>query len=82
MKSKVSRDKAVTVAVLVTVDEKHREALDIMATRLAKAGLEVVDKFALGGVISGNVPVDKLAALERVDGVATVEKDQPLTAGG
>jgi len=81
MKRQAKSDRTEEVSVLVTVDEPHRKSLDVVAKRLSRVGLKVVDKLALGGVITGDIAITDLESLRRVKGVAHVEKDQSLTTG-
>lgn len=71
-----------TTNVMVTVDESHRDQLDVVTHHLASAGLAVSDKFALGGVIVGEIATVDLAKLRRIAGVKTIEEEPTFTAEG
>lgn len=61
-------------AVTVTVADSHAAAVDDVAARLAQAGMQVERVLAVLGVVTGSVDDGRLAALERVPGVAAVEE--------
>ena len=64
-----------TMNVMVTVDENHRDRLDAVAERLKSAGLNVAEKFTLGGIIVGEVASADLAKLRAVEGIKAVEQE-------
>jgi hypothetical protein len=68
------------VSVLVTVGQHHRDRLDAVASQLESFGMNVAEKFPLGGVIAGEVPRDKLATLRNLKEVATVEEEPTFKA--
>ena len=68
------------VSVLVTVGERHRDRLDAVASQLESFGMNVAEKFPLGGVIAGAVPRSKLASLRNLKEVAAVEEEPTFKA--
>jgi hypothetical protein len=68
------------VSVLVTVGQHHRDRLDAVASQLESVGMNVAEKFPLGGVIAGEVPRDKLATLRRLKEVDAVEEEPTFKA--
>jgi hypothetical protein len=79
--SSAKRKGQATLNVMVTLDERHRDRLDAVAVQLESAGLNVADKFSLGGVIVGKVAVADLARLRAVEGIKTVEEEPTFHAG-
>jgi hypothetical protein len=69
-----------SVNVLVTVGESHRDHLDAVADQLKSAGMNVAEKFPLGGVIAGEVPRNKLSKLRGLKEVAAVEEEPTFKA--
>ena len=61
-------------AVTVTVAESHLAQIEDVAARLREAGMEVEQVLPAIGVITGTVPAARLAALEQVEGVASIEE--------
>jgi len=60
--------------VTVTVADSGVGALEDVAQRLRLAGLEVDHVLAALGIITGSVDESRLAALEAVEGVASVQE--------
>lgn len=79
MPSKKSKPES-AVNVLVTVDERHRDKLDAVADRLASAGMNIAEKFRLGGVIAGEVPRGKIDRLRSIEEVSAVEEEPVFKA--
>ena len=79
--SSTKRKGQATLNVLVTLDERHRDQLDAVAGQLELAGMNVSDKFALGGVIAGEVAAANLAKVRAVEGIKKVEEEPIFHAG-
>lgn len=62
------------MAVVVGLAESHRERMAEVVTALQAAGLTVRRRLLALGQVTGSVPRERLAALERVPGVAYVEQ--------
>jgi hypothetical protein len=67
-------------AVVVTIADASLDKIDAVAKQLAAKGLKIVDVMPLTGVITGSVASDRIAKLEQVTGVASVETDQQMQA--
>ena len=65
------------LAVNIILDREARSLMRTTLARLRNAGLEDALVVEGLGVVSGRIPADKLAALQRVPGVR-VAKDEPL----
>jgi len=62
------------VPVTVVVDAAHGPAIDVLAHRLRAEGMQVEQVLRRLGTVTGTVPEDRLPALERLEGVASVER--------
>jgi hypothetical protein len=61
--------------ITVTVDDGHIAGLHEVAQQLTEAGMNVDQVLGTVGIITGSAPSNRCAALERVPGVTTVEKE-------
>ncbi len=59
--------------ITVTVGDDHVADLDRVAEQLRAAGMNVDQVLHAVGIITGSVPSERRAALERLPGVAAVE---------
>ncbi len=64
--------------VTVTVTDSHAAALEQLAQRLARAGMQVDEVLAAAGVITGSLPDDRREEIAALDGVAAVEEQLPI----
>ncbi len=64
--------------VTVTVADSHVAAVQELAQRLARTGMQVDQVLAAAGVITGSVQDDQLEAIAALDGVAAVEGQVPI----
>lgn len=62
--------------ITVTVDDAHARDVKGVADRLKGAGMNVDQVLDAMGNITGSVPADRRAGLQRLPGVAAVEGDQ------
>ena len=62
--------------ITVTVDDDHVAELDTIAGDLRAAGMNVHQVLGAAGIITGSVPSEHRAALERLPGVTAVEGEQ------
>jgi hypothetical protein len=61
--------------ITVTVGDDHVHDVNGVAEHLKGAGMRVEQVLDAMGIITGSVPADRRAALERLPGVAGVEVD-------
>jgi hypothetical protein len=78
--SSAKKSTQLTMNVMVTIDEHHRDKLDAVAGHLEAAGLNVAEKFTLGGVIVGEVAPANLAKLHAVEGIKAIEEEPTFRA--
>jgi hypothetical protein len=64
--------------VVVTIADKALEHFSSMVDKLRKAGLKVRTKMENVGMVRGEVPQEKLAALKQIDGVDNVHVEQEI----
>lgn len=64
--------------VTVTVADSHVAAVQELAQRLARTGMQVDQVLAAAGVITGSVQDDQLEAIAALDGVAAVAGQVPF----
>lgn len=62
--------------ITVTVDDDHVAQVDGVAEELKAAGMNVDQVLGAVGVITGSVPSERRAVLERLPGVTAVETEQ------
>ena len=62
------------VPVTVVVDAAHGPAIDVLAHRLRAEGMQVEQGLRSLGAVTGTVAEARLPARERVEGVASVER--------
>lgn len=62
--------------VTVTVDDDHVDQLDTIAERCTAMGMDVHQVLGAVGIITGSVPSESRAALERLPGVTAVESER------
>jgi hypothetical protein len=62
------------VAVIVSVEESRLKDFSKIVKAMRGAGLKVDEELATLGVVAGSVEPDALPGLQRVDGVAQVER--------
>lgn len=60
--------------IVVVVDAAHRSAIETVSHRLRAEGMQVEQVLRGLGTITGTVPESRLAAVERLEGVASVER--------
>ncbi|MCU1531651.1 MAG: uncharacterized protein JWO49_1222 [Arthrobacter sp.] len=65
------------VNVSVTVDREHLPVIGDVAEALRARGMQVEQVLRLG-FITGSVPDDRRATLDAVDGVESVDEEQPV----
>ena len=66
--------------VVVTIDDEHVSAIESVAEELRAAGLQVSNVLPVGGIISGEVPQEKLDTLRKIGGVLDIEPDEEMRA--
>ncbi len=66
------------VQVNVTVDDAHLSTISRVADALKERGMDVAEVLTELGVITGAVPQLRQSALMEVDGVISVDADQPV----
>jgi hypothetical protein len=66
--------------VTVAIDDAHLapSQFNEIVRRMEQAGLTVASRGQLTGVVSGSIEADKLAELERIPGVAAVERSRAI----
>ena len=64
--------------VNVSVVENHLDQFDEVVRRLEKAGLKVQQRLGAAGVVSGSIDPAKVDNLEKVTGVASVERSRRI----
>ena len=64
--------------VNVAVADDHLDRFAEVVRRMERAGLKVDQQLEQVGVVSGSIDPAKLAELDRVDGVATVERSREI----
>ena len=69
-----------TLNVLVTVEDQHRDEMEILARRLKSAGMDIAEMFPLGGVIAGAIASSDLGKIRAVEGIASVEEEPQFRA--
>jgi|YNPBryunderm2012_1023409.scaffolds.fasta_scaffold00473_3 methylmalonyl-CoA mutase cobalamin-binding subunit len=69
----MSTSSSPSVAVVVGLAESYRERFAEVVANLQAAGLTVARRLTALGQVTGTVPRERLAELERVPGVAYVE---------
>jgi hypothetical protein len=67
-----------TEDVNVSIDDAHLGRFDEVVRQVERAGLKVQQRLAVAGVVSGSIDADKLSELERVPGVAAVERSREV----
>lgn len=67
------------VQVSVVVDDVHAGALSRVAERLRASGMTVDAVLDEVGIITGSVGPQNLAAVQEVEGVASVTADHPVS---
>lgn len=60
------------VAITVVVEEAHRPATDAVCARLRAEGMRIEQVLTLLGLVTGELPEDRLPAVRRVEGVSSV----------
>jgi len=65
--------KLTSIVVMVTDDKLG--SINQVADQLVAKGMKVNQVLPITGVISGSAPATKMAALEKVNGVMSVEKE-------
>lgn len=66
--------------IIVTVDDQHLNQIQSISNQLQTRGMQVDAVMPTVGVISGVVNANGIAALNQVEGVASVEIQQEYTA--
>ncbi len=72
----MSKDALLSVTVLV--DDDALSKIRSVARRLEQAGLKIEDVQEDTGTITGSIPAQKLALLEKVEGVSAVEQQREV----
>ena len=62
--------------VIVSVADDHLDSFAEVVRRIKKAGLKVEQQLEAVGIVSGTIDSTKLAALDKVKGVAAVERSR------
>lgn len=65
---------------IVTVDDHHRDKLDVVANRLRDAGMAVRNQLHAAGAITGEIESDEAGQLASIPGVAHVSPSRELRA--
>jgi hypothetical protein len=65
-----------TARITVVVDAAHRPAIDALTHRLRAEGMQVEQVLRRLGTVTGTIPEGRLPALERIEGVASVERER------
>lgn len=66
-------------SIIVTVTDHMLGDIEQVAQKLAAKGMKVNQVLPITGVISGSCAPAKMSALEKVDGVASVEEEASAT---
>jgi hypothetical protein len=73
--AKRSKRSADHTPVIITVTDAKLKTIQQVAQQLAAKGMKVKRVLPITGVISGSSPSSKMASLESVEGVASVEEE-------
>lgn len=63
-----------TAKVQVAIANDYLDRIDEVVRRCKQAGLKVEQQLEFIGVITGSIGVERLAALQKVEGVSSVEQ--------
>jgi hypothetical protein len=64
--------------VLVSVEDSHLERMPAVVDELKARGLEVKRSMPALGVVSGSADQDRLASLQEIEGVRSVEEERSV----
>jgi hypothetical protein len=70
---------ASAVAVSVSVDDEYLDRFDDVVARCKKAGLKVDQRLDAIGILTGTIDSERLDALRRLAGVASVEGERHIS---
>jgi hypothetical protein len=62
--------------VNISIADEHRARFPEIVKSLRDAGLDVTQELESLGVVSGSIDSDKLADLDKVDGVTAIERER------
>jgi hypothetical protein len=67
------------VRVMISVDDKHKDAVDTVSRRLEDEGATVERKLPGIGAVTAEVDTDKVERLRRVEGVGYLEQEREIS---
>jgi hypothetical protein len=65
-----------TEQVSIAVADDYLEKFSEVVQRIEQAGLRVEQQLEIVGIITGSIDSDKIADLDKVEGIATVERSR------
>lgn len=64
------------VKLSISVDDEHLDKMPEVVKKIKKAGVKVDQQLESLGIITGSVDADRFDLLDRIKGVANVERDE------